>query len=115
MNIKKKNLKSMHKYINKICFDGELETPAILESVSIIQMFGYNAITGFKIEWRGLCVDGNHGVYIAIGNWLPLKETFEVLIHEMVHQWQIENNYKLSHGKQFKAKCDKIYQNLLCR
>jgi hypothetical protein len=89
-----------HTVINECIFGNKLSRPKII-------------IQHLSDAW-GICHgdldDGKYPPFEPCCNYIALNDSFynwrhfvEVLAHEMVHQYQIENYNKLDHGKTFWA------------
>lgn len=93
--------------INECLFDSQLRRPKI--------------VLKYLPDAWGICYgeldDGKkpyyppHCTHIALNNTFKSKRHFiEVLAHEMVHQYQIENLNRIDHGRSFWAWRDKFEQ-----
>lgn len=82
-----KYLRYWHTRYNKIVFEGKLKRPKI-----VIEPCGKNA---------GYC-EGTRPATIYIDPELTRIEARQVLLHEMIHQWQFENGQAIGHGPSFK-------------
>ena len=98
--MKIKMLKKMFDFINEHMFDNFLDKPYFL----IIDH--EQSLFAFVID--GYCenVKGRHFM-IGITNHLTIKNAFDTMVHEMIHQYLMETKEYGKHGKPFKKLCQK--------
>ena len=77
-------LRKWHREFNTLVFDGELN--------DIKMWVGY-----LEPGTMGLC----WGCEIAVKDTLSIEDARATLLHEMVHQWQYENDIEMDHGPTF--------------
>lgn len=81
-------LRYWHSRYNKLVFEGKLSRPAIIiESCAPVA--------------SGYC-EATTPVTIYIDPTLTKVEARQILLHEMIHQWQIESGLPMDHGRSFK-------------
>lgn len=83
-----KYLRYWHTRYNRILFEGKLR-----KAVLVIEPCSPAA---------GYCEGTTPAVTIYIDPGLPREDARRVLVHEMIHQWQIENHLPCGHGPSFK-------------
>lgn len=95
-------LRQMQAELNAEHFGGELTTIAIRVSTRMRTRLGELSV----------CAAMNTPVEIAIGlghiqrdGWEEVRHT---LLHEMVHQWQVESGLRLDHGPMFRKKAGEV-------
>ncbi len=88
-------LRYWHTRYNKQCFGGRLGKP-ILE------------ILPNDPDAHGYCI-GTEPVTIQIEQTSDLYLARRVLLHEMIHQWQMENKLGIDHGSTFKRKATQCF------
>lgn len=101
--MKIKTLKKMHKFINRELFDNMLDMP---------YLYLYNKAEMFKlwpVPFDGMFIGNQGDDYCAIGVYkgLTKNETFDTMVHEMIHQYLIDKHDYEGHGKKFKKMCKK--------
>ena len=106
------NLRKTAKIINAELFDNSLDLENVhfkklhfLEShgVSWIQFDGIIEIHGITLKMEANDID----IFVGIcENCMPLK-TFDILVHELIHVWQLQNDRAMDHGKGFHKWCEK--------
>jgi hypothetical protein len=90
MAVASRVLHQWHREFNAAVFHGELSTPVLRSCVLPTDPAG---------RLLGLC--WSEGERIEIAADLEINEARATLLHEMVHQWQAENDLPLDHGKVF--------------
>ncbi len=91
-------LRQMHAELNQRHFAGQLKTVPIRVSTRMRTRLGevtVDATTGEPLE---IAISRAH---IERDGWNEVRHT---MLHEMVHQWQVETGRPLDHGKEFRAK-----------
>jgi SprT-like family len=95
-------LRQMHAQLNAEHFGAELAAIAIRVSTRMRTRLGelsVHAVTNTPLEIAvGL-------VHIQRDGWEEVRHT---LLHEMVHQWQVESGLKLDHGPMFRKKACEV-------
>ncbi len=95
-------LRQMHAELNTEHFGAELATVAIRVSTRMRTRLGelsVHAATSTPLEIAiGL-------VHIQRDGWEEVRHT---LLHEMVHQWQVESGLRLDHGPMFRKKASEV-------
>ena len=108
--MKIKTLKKMFNYINQEVFENMLDMP------KIILIDPKQSLFAFGLD--GYCeqIKKRHFV-IGITNHLTMQNTFDTMVHEMIHQYLMEFNGYSGHGKPFKKMCrnavDTLYWRML--
>ena len=107
--MKIKTLKKMHKFINENMFDGLLDMP------NFVIIDPEQSLFAFSID--GYCEMHKGHFIIGITNFLTTENTFDTMVHEMIHQYLMEFKGYSGHGKKFKKWCKKgidiFYPNML--
>lgn len=81
-------LKYWHTRFNNMVWKGELSKPNF-----VIEPCGPDAV--------GYCEDTKPHCTIYIDPALGMHEARGVLLHEMIHQWQLEHKLPMGHGHSF--------------
>lgn len=87
-------LVDLFEQINYDIFCNELDTPIFLTHYD-------DSYYGSFTVWEGLEI-------ISLQADMDFFTGIATLAHEMIHQWQAENGYKLKHGFKFKAMTKQI-------
>ena len=82
-------LRYWHTRFNKLAFSSELTRARIVVESCAPDAAGYCEATS--------------PVCIYIDPTLTREEARQVLLHEMIHQWQHENGYEMNHGPTFQG------------
>jgi hypothetical protein len=94
-----RRLRSLHACLNERHFGGSLTVPTFRVSRRMRRRLGE-----VRVGDRG-CVIGISRRHIERDGWDQVEGT---LLHEMVHQWQVESGRPLDHGRGFRGKAREI-------
>ena len=89
----------LHAALNARHFGGALTTPGFRVSHHMRRRLGDVTVT------EGRCVIGIGRHHLDRDGWIEVERT---LLHEMVHQWQVEHGLPLDHGPAFRRKAREI-------
>ena len=107
--MKKKHLRKMFDYVKRELFDGMLDPPRLF--------FISPSQTTYPFAIDGYCEHNEGHFTIGVTKGLTKNETFDTIVHEMIHQHLIETKHYEGHGKPFKKMCrkaiDTFYYNML--
>lgn len=104
------SVKYWWRVLNVAVFDGKLYTPSKIRLCKEITVEG-------KVSVWAVCRDrskqarsiGQNGISLKVQHHYPSRKLFlNVLVHEMVHAWEIQYNGDATHGPKFFAWRDKI-------
>ncbi|MEO8200339.1 MAG: SprT-like domain-containing protein, partial [Gemmatimonadota bacterium] len=96
------DLSQAHQRLNHLHFDGKLkEIPFRLSGrmKSRLGELSVNTRTGEAIEI------GISRAHLRVDSWSEVEST---VLHEMVHQWQVESGLPLTHGPDFRRKAREV-------
>lgn len=99
-------LEKMFEYINSELFSDELPTPYIytLNYDARQKLLGnFNGVADFY----GVCIPEGAAYFIGIADDSDKNETFNCMVHEMIHIWQMENKKPVGHSGWFVVWCRK--------
>jgi hypothetical protein len=94
-----RRLRTLHACLNARHFGGTLAVPAFRVSHRMRRRLGDMALA------RDGCVIGISRRHIERDGWGEVERT---LLHEMVHQWQAENDLRPDHGRVFRRKAREL-------
>ena len=105
-----KRLEKMFKYINLHLFDGMLDMPELyMYNEDMMELFGGQPCDGICSR-----SDKDH-YFIAICKGMSDNQTFDTLLHEMIHQHLVTTQKYWKHGKPFKKMCRKAIEEFYWR
>ena len=109
--MKIKMLKKMFKYINRELFDDMLDMP-------LFYLYTEKEMKKvYKFEFEGLCVPIGDNYLLGIHKDLTKQNTFDTIVHEMIHMELMNSDSYSGHGKPFLKLCEKgidtFYHNML--
>ena len=99
-----KRLDALFNFVNDRLFGSELEMPYIM--VFDDDLFdGQDSIHGYQVD--GLCFPHEGDYVIAIHKD---AKKLDIMIHEMIHLWQMQNRKYAGHSGWFRVWCEKAYE-----
>lgn len=92
-------LRGLHALLNARHFGGRLRVPRFRVSHRMRRRLGEVSALD------GVCVIAVSGRHLARDGWTEVERT---LLHEMVHQWQVETGLRPDHGPTFRRKAREV-------
>ena len=106
------NLRKSANYINAALFDGSLDLSNVhfkslnwleAQGVSWIQFDGLIDFHGITLKMKGKDLD----IFVGICENTGELKRFDILVHELIHVWELQNGFDMTHGKKFLKWCKK--------
>ena len=94
-----RRLRTLHACLNARHFGGTLAVPAFRVSHRMRRRLGEVVVA------HSGCVIGISRHHVERDGWDEVERT---LLHEMVHQWQVENDLRPDHGRAFRRKAREL-------
>lgn len=91
-------LQAAHERLNRLHFGGALATMPVRLSGRMTTCLGAVAVDAASGAVREIVMNRRH---VERDPWELVEDT---LLHEMVHQWQVEGGHAADHGRRFKDK-----------
>jgi hypothetical protein len=91
-------LRAAHVELNHRCFDGRLSTIPLRVSNRMTTCLGALSVDRTTGAAQEIVISRRH---LEQDPWQCVRDT---LLHEMVHQWQVEHGHPADHGSRFKSK-----------
>jgi hypothetical protein len=95
-----RRLEARHATLNARHFDGGLSLPAFRISHRMRRRLGE-----IVVPPAGGCTVVISRRHVDRDGWEEVEHT---LLHEMIHQWQLEHGYRLDHGPRFRSKARQL-------
>lgn len=116
MNFKtKRGMRKLAAFVNKEVFANTLDLKAIeFKPVSWLECHGLADIHDMPMFW-GLTLQmelTDYELFVCVAKDLPKQQFYDILVHELIHIWQIQNNEPCNHGRKFDKWCEKAYNIL---
>jgi hypothetical protein len=95
-------LERLHQELNHSCFGGTLSPVRLRVSSRMATSLGELAVDDSACEPMEIAISRQH---IDADGWDEVRQT---LLHEMIHQWQVETGQKADHGRTFRNKAKEL-------
>ncbi|MDH3455330.1 MAG: SprT-like domain-containing protein [Gemmatimonadota bacterium] len=95
-------LEQLHQELNHRCFGGALSAVRLRVSSRMATSLGELAVDERAGESIEIAISRQH---IDADGWDEVRQT---LLHEMIHQWQVETGQKADHGRTFRKKAKEL-------
>lgn len=106
------NLRKEANYINAVLFDDTLDLSDIhFKNLNFLEAQGVSWIQfDGKIEFYGITLKMEKkdlDIFVGICTDTGDLKRFDILVHELIHVWELQNGYTMGHGKRFLSWCRK--------